>query len=352
MFSGSLTGKHFFLFGIFCNFIGARKCLTSFLTAMKVSVIIPHYRQAKRLKRSISSLLSQTLTDFEVVLIDKDDDSDAVTLARNMLEGHPNVETISYGSDASLWHIRKLGIFKAHAPYIVFLDPREWLEPRALETLVEIIEQENVDLVQMRRRRKVGKVSVSEQPLPEGLSGRRITGVELLDHTGFVGKNSHITPYCGDKIYRTDLLREAAAMEFNGKWGEVHILNINYLRFVRAIYYIDYFGVELDWTDNYENYKFSRLEDFKYIYTLKRALCRNRDAVKAELSDNFRYHLRQLLEQLVWTPQAIRYFLANEMNDPVWQEVGVTDTIDEAIDKTKEIVKNDQLKSLFKRMVR
>ena len=104
----------------------------------KVSVIIPNYNHAPYLKRRIDSVLNQTYTDFEVILLDdcSTDESREVLL---MYQDHPKVSHVvinreNSGSPFKQWH---RGFELAKGEYIWIAESDEWCEPTLLETLVE-----------------------------------------------------------------------------------------------------------------------------------------------------------------------------------------------------------------------
>jgi glycosyltransferase involved in cell wall biosynthesis len=108
-----------------------------------VSIIVPNFNHAKYLRQRIDSILNQTYTDFEVILLD-DCSTDS---SREVLEGyrsHPKVSHLIYnehnsGSPFKQW---KKGIEISSGSYIWIAESDDWCEPTLLETLVEGIEKD------------------------------------------------------------------------------------------------------------------------------------------------------------------------------------------------------------------
>ena len=62
----------------------------------KVSVIIPNYNHEKYLDERIQSVLNQTYTDFEVIILDdvsKDNSKDVIEKYRSNPHDKPNINT-------------------------------------------------------------------------------------------------------------------------------------------------------------------------------------------------------------------------------------------------------------------
>lgn len=107
----------------------------------KVTVIIPNFNHARYLPRRIESVLNQTCQDFEVVYLDdaSTDDSDAV-FAR--YAEHPKVRGVfnqkNSGSPFAQWN---RGVAEAAGEYVWIAEADDAADPRFLETLVAVLEQ-------------------------------------------------------------------------------------------------------------------------------------------------------------------------------------------------------------------
>lgn len=314
------------------------------------SIIVPLRMQARNLKKALVSAMNQTEYDKELIVVDDASTDGGAELAHKLLGDDPGCKVIIHDEPKGLWETRKTGLKAARGKYVLFLDPREWLEPDALSKLGEVALNTGSDLVQMNRRKFAGRMHVKNE-LPNYYHlDEKITGEEFMSLTGFLGYNTPITPYCGDKLYLRTLLLEAVNHEFTGNWGEVQIMNIHYLRAARSMFLLSYSGVNVPWADDYSNYKYSRLQDFKNVYYLKKLLGQDEALLKEELRGRLRYHVRQLLGELAWTPESICHFMRHELDDPIWKSAGETESIEEIVKKENISVKNSGLKNLFKKL--
>lgn len=93
----------------------------------KISVIVPVYNVEPYLRQCVDSILNQTFTDFELLLVDdgSTDRSGAICDEYTNLDARVKVfHTTNRGVSAA----RNLGIDKASAEWITFIDSDDWVE--------------------------------------------------------------------------------------------------------------------------------------------------------------------------------------------------------------------------------
>jgi glycosyltransferase involved in cell wall biosynthesis len=94
-----------------------------------VSVIIPCYNQAQFLGDAIESILKQTYSHFEIIVVDDGSTDDTYQVAT----GYANVRTIRQ-NNLGLSGARNNGLRASNGAFLVFLDSDDRLLPDALET--------------------------------------------------------------------------------------------------------------------------------------------------------------------------------------------------------------------------
>ncbi|PSP80879.1 glycosyl transferase family 2 [Halobacteriales archaeon QS_4_69_225] len=108
-----------------------------------VSVIIPTYDRAPVLGRAIDSVLAQTHTDLEVVVVDdaSTDETAAVVERRR----DPRLERVAHDENRGASAARNTGIEHATGEYVAFLDSDDEWRPRKLERQLERLEDRGDD---------------------------------------------------------------------------------------------------------------------------------------------------------------------------------------------------------------
>lgn len=102
------------------------------------TVIIPLYNKEKYIKNAIESVLNQTFTDFEILIID-DFSSDKSAAIASKFESE-KVQLIYHEKNCGLSTTRNTGIKKANSNYITFLDADDLWKPTFLESIFQLIQ--------------------------------------------------------------------------------------------------------------------------------------------------------------------------------------------------------------------
>lgn len=112
----------------------------------KVSIVVPVYNSEKYLHRCVNSIITQTFTDFELLLINdgSKDGSGVICDEYAVMDSRVRVFHKENGGVSSA---RNLGIENAHGEWVAFVDSDDWIEPRMLELMNEKTTMHEVELV-------------------------------------------------------------------------------------------------------------------------------------------------------------------------------------------------------------
>lgn len=101
------------------------------------SVVIPLYNKQNYIAATLQSVLAQTFTDFEVVIINDVSTDNSVAVAQSVKDDR--VRIINHDKNKGLPGSRNTGIENATAPYVAFLDADDLWKPQFLERIHELI---------------------------------------------------------------------------------------------------------------------------------------------------------------------------------------------------------------------
>jgi glycosyltransferase involved in cell wall biosynthesis len=107
---------------------------------MKFSVIIPLYNKAPYAAKAIGSVLSQTFTDYELVIVDDGSSDNSAEVAGQAIEGHKSCRLIIQ-ENAGVGMARNNGVSVSRGDYFCFLDADDWWEPTFLEEMAKLIDE-------------------------------------------------------------------------------------------------------------------------------------------------------------------------------------------------------------------
>lgn len=102
---------------------------------MKISVIIPTYNRKKTLARAIQSVINQSLSAFEILIIDDGSNDGTKEWVK---ENFQNIKYI-YQNNRGVSSARNIGIENANGDWVAFLDSDdEWLSNKLHEQVIAI----------------------------------------------------------------------------------------------------------------------------------------------------------------------------------------------------------------------
>ena len=199
----------------------------------KISVIVPVYNVEKYLFRCIGSILEQTYTNFELILVNDGSLDSSLEICNKFKEYDSRVKIIDKKNEG-VSAARNDGICIASGEYITFIDSDDWISPNYLEKLLTGIENENCDL-------SVGKIE------NRGLSCNAASRISKIIDFSIC---SEIDKVCTLKIqemsspcvklYKTDIInKNQIFFREDMKRLEDYLFVVEYLRYVNKIYISD-----------------------------------------------------------------------------------------------------------------
>jgi len=111
-----------------------------------ISIVIPVYNVEKYLEDCMESVLAQTYTDFQILLVD-DGSADACPAICDAYAAQDSRVQVIHKANGGLSDARNAGTEKAAGEWIFYLDSDDYLEKNALETLVKLQQEYQSDIV-------------------------------------------------------------------------------------------------------------------------------------------------------------------------------------------------------------
>lgn len=174
----------------------------------KLSVVIPVYNAEEYLKQCIDSVLGQTFSDYELILVDDGSKDGSGYICDSYAQVDPRV-TVVHTKNQGVVTARRTGVNLARGEYIACVDSDDWLDPDFYRSLFELSGGSDVDILICSRVVR-GDKCVETTALSPGYYD-----IKAMEDTVFpqmmydlnVGRY-YITPSLWDKLFRTELLRK------------------------------------------------------------------------------------------------------------------------------------------------
>ena len=143
-----------------------------------LSIIVPVYKVENYLPKCIDSILAQTFTDFELILVDDGSPDDCPALCDAAAEKDARVRII-HQKNGGLSAARNAGLDVARGAWIGFVDSDDYIEPEMYEVLYQAVQSTGADLA-LCDYAEVDEAGAPCQSMHVSLSEGELTGQELL----------------------------------------------------------------------------------------------------------------------------------------------------------------------------
>lgn len=193
---------------------------------MKFSVIVPIYGVEKYLEECINSILSQTYTDFELILVDDKSPDSCPAICDLFAERDSRVRVIHKPQNEGLGFARNTGLSVALGDYVLFVDSDDKIESNLLEACAEQAE-DGTDIlvfgVNFCYENANCAVIRTETASPKPFCAKAKKEIAQM----FANLNqSRVFQYAWNKIYKRTFLLDAGVLFESTKLIEDFLFNI------------------------------------------------------------------------------------------------------------------------------
>lgn len=173
---------------------------------MLISIIMPVYNSDKYLKAAVNSVLNQTYSNFELLLIDDGSTDCSPELCDNFEQHDHRIRTI-HKKNGGVCSARNLGINESKGKYITFIDNDDLYEPRFLEIMVKQLKLHHVDMVKCGRK----NITVNTEGKIVGTRVSTWDSTQMFDKSSFIEnyydlKQSGILSSVWNGLYRKEFI--------------------------------------------------------------------------------------------------------------------------------------------------
>ena len=173
-----------------------------------LSFIIPVYNGKKYITQAVESILNQAETGIEIVIIDDGSTDDSYLVCKELADKYNSIKLI-HSENKGVSHARNLGVSKADAEWISFLDADDYLLESAVSEMKKFSTVKE-DVVIFNYKRGSNKAEFNEEK-------KSITNSEainiLLDFAGYrmllptgMGEKYSVFTSCWAKMYRKSVI--------------------------------------------------------------------------------------------------------------------------------------------------
>lgn len=207
----------------------------------EISVIVPVYNVENKIRRCIDSILAQTFSDFELILVDDGSPDRSGEICDEYAKIDSRIKTIhqeNKGASAA----RNCGIKEAEGKYLSFIDSDDYVVEDFLSTLYQTIIKANADMAMCSYYSvsDYGRITESKHRFADGCCLDR-KGIESQIYSD-IFFNTNTTGYFSlwNKFFKKDLVKSNSILiDESMSFGEDMLFLMEYLKSCNSIAFSD-----------------------------------------------------------------------------------------------------------------
>ena len=201
-----------------------------------VSIIVPIYNKEKELKQCIESVINQTYTNLEIILVNDGSKDLSREICEKFLKSDSRIKLINKKNEG-VELARVTGLKYATGDYVTFVDSDDWLSNDAIELLVNAIEKENADVSFGNYYRVLDRYGIIKKCIHADIYNNLI-----ITKDQFMKK--YYDSFCGGgifpinmwgKLYRKSLIKSVEYRTIGISHGEDLCFNLQVLPYAKKI---------------------------------------------------------------------------------------------------------------------
>lgn len=114
---------------------------------VKVSVVIPAYNVEKYIKTCLDSILEQTLTELEMIVINDGSTDKTKSIIETYVEKYPQIIKLVTKKNEGQGKARNIGIDLATGEFITFVDADDKIAPTMLEEMYDMAKKKQAEVI-------------------------------------------------------------------------------------------------------------------------------------------------------------------------------------------------------------
>ena len=117
------------------------------MSNITVSVVMPVFNTAPYVRNAIQSVLNQSFTDFELIVVDDGSGDDSHEICSQLANSDPRITIVTHDQNRGLGAARNTGLELAKGSFVYFIDSDDIIKSDALENLCRIANNTKADFV-------------------------------------------------------------------------------------------------------------------------------------------------------------------------------------------------------------
>lgn len=273
-----------------------------------ISIIIPVYNSQKYLATCVVSILAQTYSDLEILLIDDGSKDSSPAICDELAQLDARVRVL-HKPNGGISSARNAGLDMARGEWVTFCDNDDRVSPQWLERLLALADEETLPMCAFTR--VLGELG-SQDPMFLDSRFRIREGSKVQKDEYLEYYKQRVGGFVWNALFRRDIIEQHhlrfPERKAQGDINEDLIFDLQYLPYVKKIAYTGY--ADYYWASNESNHSKETAQKFYFEkygekYRLWRDYIHNYVSVelqKAQIKELATFHLFELLQSILTAP--------------------------------------------------
>lgn len=146
---------------------------------MLISIIIPAYNAEYSIKRCVNSVLEQTYSEIELIIVNDGSTDNTLKVLSNIVDSKIKIYTTNnQGALAA----RLYGVQRANGEYLMFVDSDDWIEKNMVEKLFDSSRGGTIDFIMCGLQKDKSNLSTSYELIPKEIFGNKEIRKNLVNY--------------------------------------------------------------------------------------------------------------------------------------------------------------------------
>lgn len=195
-----------------------------------VSIIIPIYNSQNKIRKTIQSVVNQTYSNLQILLIDDGSTDQSLSICHHFKNFDERIE-IYTGENKGVSHARNVGLKVSKGKYIYFIDSDDYIKISTIETLVMNMERYNADISIVGYSMYWANGKIQPMSNPKLI---KVLEHELALRAWF--SSNLFKGFMWDKMFKSELFKDVTFPENISYMEDVYVGNKLFLKSRKVVY--------------------------------------------------------------------------------------------------------------------
>lgn len=132
----------------------------------RISIIVPVYNSGQYLPQCIDSIINQTFTDWELILVNDGSTDQSAEICSHYCDNHQNIRLLNVNR-GGVSRARNIGLNAATSPFVYFMDSDDYLSPNHLGHYASVMDLYDITFQGYRTFENTSGETVKEYNIDE-----------------------------------------------------------------------------------------------------------------------------------------------------------------------------------------